>query len=139
MPADGKVSWRDRFPEDVTCVRCLEVRAVRELDRLLWCEECRARARRRAEMRGWAAGAALTVFLAAYIWLGIRPDMSLIPEFWVATLVVALYLGSRVARELFYGYDRLRNRRAVEARPPDPGTGGRSPGAGAEEEGSPPP
>jgi hypothetical protein len=116
----GQVSWRDRFPEDVTCVRCLEVKSVQELDRLLWCEDCQAQARRRATIRGWMAGAALSLVLAAYIWFGIQPDLSLIPEFWIATLVVALYLGSRVAREFFYGYDRFRNRRAAEARPPAP-------------------
>lgn len=115
-----QVSWRDRFPEDVTCVRCLEVKPVQELDRLLWCEECRVQARRRATIRGWIAGVALSLVLGIYIWFGIQPDLSLIPEFWIATLVVALYLGSRVARELFHGYDRFRNQRALEARPPEP-------------------
>lgn len=126
-----KADWRERFPDDVTCVRCLEVRPVQELDRLLWCEECRARARRRAAVRGWLAGAALAAVLALYIWFGIQPDLALIPEFWIATLAVALYLGSRVARELFYGYDRVRNRPALEARPPadgPPGGADRPPG-----------
>jgi hypothetical protein len=63
----------------------------------------------------------LALVLAVYIWLVIRPDPELILTGWVATLVVAFYLGSRVARELFYGYDRVRNRRAMEATPPPPG------------------
>jgi hypothetical protein len=113
-----KVDWRDRFPEEVTCVRCLEVKPVQELDRLLWCEECLAKARRRATIRGWIGGVALTLVLALYIWFGIQPDLGLIPQFWAASLLVALYLGSRVAREMFYGYDRVRNQRALEARPP---------------------
>lgn len=112
------VDWRDRFPEDVTCVRCLQVKSVQELDRLLWCEECLARARQRAAWRGWAAGVALAAGLGLYIWLVIQPDLSLIPTAWIATLAVALYLGGRVARELFYGYERLANRRAMEAVPP---------------------
>lgn len=116
-----KVSWRDRFPEDVTCVRCLEVRPVQDLDRLLWCEECQERARRRASVRGWLAGAAVTLLLGLYIWFAIQPDLTLIPGGWAATLGVCLYLSSRIARELFYGYDRLRNRRALEASPPAPG------------------
>jgi hypothetical protein len=119
-----KVSWRDRFPEDITCVRCLQVKPVQELDRLLWCQECQAQARRRATIRGWLAGGALALVLAVYIWLVIRPDPELILTGWVATLVVAFYLGSRVARELFYGYDRVRNRRAMEATPPPPGLPG---------------
>lgn len=114
------MDWRDRFPEDVTCVRCLEVKPVQELDRLLWCEDCRGVARRRAGVRGWIAGVVLAAFLALYIWFGIQPDLSLIPEVWIALLAASLYLGGRAARELFYGYDRIRNQRALEAKPPPP-------------------
>ncbi len=120
--SEKEVDWRNRFPEDVTCVRCLQVKSVHELDRLLWCEECQAVARRRASRRGWAAGVGLAAVLGAYIWFVIQPDLSLIPTAWAATLAVALYLGGRVARELFYGYERLANRRAREAIPPPPGT-----------------
>ncbi len=119
--SEKEIDWRDRFPEDVTCVRCLQVKSVHELDRLLWCEECQAAARRRAARRGWAAGVALAAVLGVYIWFVIEPDLSLIPTAWAATLAVALYLGGRVARELFYGYERLANRRAREATPPAPG------------------
>jgi len=118
----GKVDWRERFPEDVTCVRCLEVKPVRDLDRLLWCEECLAAARRRSSLRGWLAGGVLMILLALYIALGIRPDFSLIPTAWIATLVVAFYLGSRVAREIFFGWERVSNRRASEATPPEKGS-----------------
>ncbi|GEM_PF-297559 len=125
------VNWRDRFPGEVTCVRCLQKRSVEELDRLLWCDECQAAAKRRASIRGWLAGAALAVVLALYIWLVIQPDLSLIPTGWAATLAVAFYLGARVARELFLGWERLANRRAVEARPPSLDTdSGREPGDG---------
>ncbi len=113
-----RVDWRERFPEDVTCVRCLRVKPVAELDRLLWCPDCQAAALRRATVRGWSAGGVLVVVLALYIWLVIQPDPTLIPSFWLATLAVAFYLGGRVARELAYGYERVTNRRAVEAVPP---------------------
>jgi len=115
---EKEIDWRDRFPDDVTCVRCLEVRPIEDLDRLLWCAECIDAARRRAALRGWMAGGVLAVTLAAYIWFVIQPDLSLIPSAWIATLAVAFYLGGRVARELLYGADRLANRRAVEAAPP---------------------
>ena len=121
--SDQSIDWRDRFPEEVTCVRCLEVRPIEDLDRLLWCEECIRSARRRAARRGWMAGAGLAGFLALYIWLVIQPDLSLIPSAWIATLVVAFYLGGRVARELLFGVDRVMNRRAVEAEPPRFGSG----------------
>jgi hypothetical protein len=120
---DGKeVDWRDRFPDDVTCVRCLQVKPVEDLDRLLWCEDCIRAARARAARGGWLAGGALAFVLALYIWFVIEPDLSLIPTAWLATLAVAFYLGGRVARELFYGAERLANRRAVEAVPPPPGS-----------------
>ncbi len=116
-----EVDWRERFPEDVTCIRCLQVKPVQELDRLLWCEECLVRARRRSVRRGWMAGALLAAVLGLYIWLFIQPDLSLIPTAWAATLAVAFYLGGRVARELIFGWERLANRRAVEAAPPNHG------------------
>ena len=37
-----RVSWRDRYPEEVTCVRCLEVYDQMHLDRMLWCDACRS-------------------------------------------------------------------------------------------------
>lgn len=111
-------AWKDRLPDDVTCIRCLEVRSVHQLDRLLWCEECLERARTRATWYGWASGAGLAVVLCLWIWFVIQPDLSLIPSAWVATVAVAFYLGGRVARELIYGSMRWQNRRAVEARPP---------------------
>lgn len=115
----GSADWRDRSAEDVTCIRCLEVRSIQELDRLLWCEECLALARRRAVVRGWIAGGTLFLVLALYVGLWIQPDFALIPSAWLATLAAAFYLGARVAREFIFGWDRLRNRRAIEASPPN--------------------
>ncbi len=109
---------RDRLPEDLTCVRCLEIKPTTELDRLLWCEGCLASARRRASAKGWIAGGALLGVLALYVFVWIQPDLSLIPTAWIMMLLVAFYLGSRVAREFAFAWDRMRNRRAVEAAPP---------------------
>jgi hypothetical protein len=106
--------------EDITCLRCLQPKPARDLDRLLWCKECVVKARRRAARRGWIAGTALAVVLGLYIGLVIRPDLSLIPALWVATLLIAFYLGARVTRELLFGLDRVRNRPAAEAVPPSP-------------------
>lgn len=115
----GRADRKDRSAEDITCRRCLEVRSIQELDRLLWCEECLALARRRAAVRGWITGGTLFLVLALYVGLWIQPDFSLIPSAWVATLAAAFYLGARVAREFIFGWDRLRNRRAIEASPPN--------------------
>jgi len=108
-------------PEGVPCVRCLVPTAAAELDRLLWCPECVARARARAPRIGWGSGATLVLLLALYIGGIIRPDLSLIPAGWALTLAVAFYLGGKVARELSFGVIRLRNIPAADARPPGSG------------------
>lgn len=117
MAGERKVSWRDRYPDEVTCVRCLEVHDQMLLDRLLWCEDCRRKARARATWWGWLGGLAFGVFVAAYVWLVIEPS-ELIIGGWIATLVAAVWIGSKVAREFVYGVMRFRNQRAAEAVPP---------------------
>ena len=39
---------------------------------------------------------------------------------WIATVVAALWIGSRVGKEIAYGVLRFTNRKAVEAVPPKP-------------------
>lgn len=73
------------------------------------------RARKRALRIGLMAGGTLVLLLGLYIAFVIRPDLSLIPAGWAATLVVAFYLGGRVARELAYGVMRWQNRAGVES------------------------
>lgn len=123
----GRVSWRDRYPDEVTCVRCLEVHDQMSLDRLLWCEDCRRKARARATWWGWLGGLVFAGAIAAYVFLVIQP--TLIVGAWIATVVAAVWLGQKVARELAYGVMRFKNTRAVEAVPPD-AAGNDSAGAG---------
>lgn len=111
------MGWRERFPDEATCTRCLEVRDTANLDRLFWCRECRGKARGRAKRRGWTVGGFAGVLLAGYIWLVIEPS-SLILGGWIATVVAAFWLISRIGREVSYGVERYRNRRAVDASPP---------------------
>jgi hypothetical protein len=114
------VSWRDRFPEEVTCVRCLEVRETRDLDRLLWCERCREESRRRALILGYVAGFVLAGLLALWIWLVVQPS-DLVLGGWIATVVATVWVGARVSREIIYGAMRFQNRRAAQATPPSSG------------------
>lgn len=109
---------RERIERPVTCVRCLEVRDYSDVDRLMWCETCREAAKRRAGHWGWGAGAVLGAALALWIWTVIQPS-DLVIGGWVATVVAALWIGGKVAREIAYGVMRFTNRRAVEAVPPD--------------------
>lgn len=117
------MTWRDRYPDEVTCVRCLVVQDQVQLDRLLWCANCRRRARERASWWGWVGGLAFGACVAAYVWLVIEPT-DLVIGGWLATVAAAVWIGQKVARELIYGGMRFRNARAVDAVPPGPAEGG---------------
>jgi hypothetical protein len=73
-------------------------------------------------MWGWGAGLALAVGLALWIWLIIQPS-NLVIGGWIATVLAALWIGGRVAREIAYGVMRFNNRKAAEAVPPGSGGG----------------
>ena len=113
-------AWKSRFPDLTTCVRCLEEKDVEEMDRLLWCASCREAARERAGLWGWGFGALLAILLGLWIWIVVQPSRLIIGG-WIATVVAALWIGSRVAKEIAYGVLRFNNRKAVEAVPPKSG------------------
>jgi len=112
----GRELWRDRYPEQVTCVRCLEVQDQIDVDRLLWCQGCREKARQRAKRWGWGVGVASASLLALWIVVEVGPTRMV--GGWIATVVASLWLGARIGSEIAYGVERYRNRRAVEAQPP---------------------
>lgn len=111
-------AWRSRFPDTATCVRCLQEKDLEGMDRLLWCEACRTSARRRAGVWGWGFGALFAAALAVWIWLYIQPS-DLVISGWIATVVVAFWIGGRIAREIAYGVMRYQNHKAAEAVPPN--------------------
>lgn len=115
--ADDQPIWRERYPDEVTCVRCLEVKDVMDVDRLLWCEPCRFRARNRAAWWGWLGGLVFGALVAAYVWGVIRPT-DLVLSGWIATVVAAVWIGQKLFREMAYGAMRFRNARATDAVPP---------------------
>lgn len=115
--ARKKPTWRDRFPDEVTCVRCLEVQPQVNVDRLLWCDDCRASARNRAGWWGWLGGWIFGAGIALYIWIAIRPT-DLVLGGWFGTLAMAIWLGAKASREIAYGVMRFSNDRAVDAVPP---------------------
>jgi len=114
---DRDSAWRSRFPDTVTCVRCLQKKDVEDMDRLLWCEACRHSARQRAAVWGWVFGGLLAAALALWIWFHIQPSDIVIGG-WIATVVGAFWIGGRIAREIAYGVMRYQNRKAAEAEPP---------------------
>jgi hypothetical protein len=95
--------------DGVPCTRCGTPAPRDDLDRLLWCPECRVHARRRAERQGWWFGAALAGLLVLYLVLVVRPAPDLILGGWLACVLAAFYIGARVAREIGYGIQRIRS------------------------------
>lgn len=102
-------------PDEMVCVRCLEKNDRPDLDRLFWCEGCRAAARVRAGQWGWVVGIVLAALLSGWIWLVVQP--SLLIGAWVGTVVASLWVGAKAAREVIYGAMRFQNAPAVEPPP----------------------
>ncbi len=100
---------------EATCLLCLQTKPRQDLDRLLWCDACIAAAQARAASQSWVVGLAVGVALALWIWLYIQPSDMVIGG-WIGTVVAAVYLSARVARELLYTVARVRGGAA------DPGT-----------------
>ena len=108
---------KDSFGDTVTCMRCLEVRPTAEMDRILWCEGCGRSVRATASRWGWGIGTLLAALLALWIKVVIQPS-DIIVAGWIATIAAALWLSSRIAREVIFGVARIRDTRPVEAVPP---------------------
>jgi hypothetical protein len=105
---ERRARWRDRLGEEVTCVVCGEARDSTDVDRMLWCQDCRDDARARAARIGWYVGGVAALALAAWIALAVRPSR-MISGAWIATVVAAGWLGSRMGREVAYGIFRARD------------------------------
>jgi hypothetical protein len=116
MVVRDRGGWRARYGEEGTCVRCRGSYDLMALDRLLWCDRCRARARDRAAWWGWAGGLLFGAGVALYVWLAIRPS-DLVRGGWVATVVAAVWIGSKIGREIVYGAMRWSNAAGVEEEP----------------------
>lgn len=54
-------------------------------------------------------GTVMALGLAAWIWLVQRPS-DLVIGGWIATVVAAFWLGSRVSREIAFGFQRFKYR-----------------------------
>jgi hypothetical protein len=111
--AQHRSRWQDRLGDEVVCSVCGEVRDSTEVDRMLWCEGCRARARARAGRIGLTVGLAVAAALAAWIALAVRPSQ-MIAGAWIASVVAAGWLGAKMGREIAYGVYRSRETGAAE-------------------------
>lgn len=105
-PPAPRVSLRDDREGRLRCVRCGHEVEIADVDRMRWCSDCRRGARARATRRGWIVGAVVTMLVALWLWVAVRPS-GLVPGGWLATLVAALWIVSKVAREVFHGVERM--------------------------------
>ena len=105
---DRRSRWRDRLGEEMACARCGETRDSTELDRMLWCEVCVAGARARAKRMGTLTGVSVAALVGLWVWFVVRPSTALIPGAWIATLVAAGWLASKLGREIAFGLIRAR-------------------------------
>jgi hypothetical protein len=101
-----------------TCQLCLQTKPRQDLDRLLWCDACVAKAQARAVSRSWYAGLAVAVVLALWIWLYIQPS-DLVIGGWIGTVLAAFYVSARVVREMLYAAARMRSGPGAGAVPPE--------------------
>lgn len=100
--------------DTLRCRRCRRVRTTDELDRTLWCDDCRLAERRRAAWIGRAAAFVGAVALSLWIAIQIQPsDQFLV--LWALVIIVAFYLFSRLGQELVYGVIRVRDVPGVRA------------------------
>ena len=92
---------------EVMCQRCLETKPRQDVDRLLWCDECKEAAQARAANQSWFVGLPVATALALWIWLYVQPS-NLVIGGWIGTVLAAFYLTARLAREVLYGVARMR-------------------------------
>ena len=105
---------------DATCVLCRQTKPRQDLDRVLWCDACVADAQAFAGSRSWYVGFVVAVALALWIWLSVQPSRLVIGG-WVGTVAAAFYMSARIAREVLYGFARMRGRATkLEATPTEP-------------------
>ena len=94
---------------DLHCSRCGRVCRGNELDRLLWCEGCIARAKARAKRVGWMCGVVLAAGLGGWIHFVQKPSAALLGG-WIGIVLAAFWLCARAGTELWYGVLRIRHR-----------------------------
>ena len=97
--------WKDRLGDEVECVICGETRDSTDVDRTLWCEDCRAGARARAQRLGALNGVLIAGLLSIYVWRTIQPT-DLVLGGWAACMVAAGWIGMKITTEVAFGVMR---------------------------------
>lgn len=101
----SRLGWNDRLGEDVVCSICGETRDSTQVDRTLWCDDCKAATRVRALRLGAITGALVAVLLSIYVWRVIQPT-DLVLGGWAACMVAAGWITSKITTEVAFGVFR---------------------------------
>lgn len=97
--------WKEKLGDEVQCIICEETWDSTDVDRTLWCTDCKAGARARAQRLGALSGVLIAALLSWYVWQTIHPtDMVL--GGWAACMVAAGWVGSKITTEVTFGIIR---------------------------------
>ncbi len=92
---------------ETNCRSCQEIYPANDLDRYLWCPQCRTAVRRRGARWGRLVGSVVALSVAAYLWLNLTLE-SRFMAFYAVMLVMTYMLTSRIALAVVHGYYRAR-------------------------------
>lgn len=93
--------------DETTCRSCQRLYSGNDLDRYLWCPECRRAVRRRSAFGGRLVGLIASVGVAAYLLIQVGPSRRFI-AFYLLMLGLTYVLTSRIAAAVVQGYCRAR-------------------------------
>jgi len=92
---------------EAACTSCREIYPASDLDRYLWCPNCRSSLRRRGTGWGRIVGIVAAAGLAMYLYLRVHPS----PRFlliYLLLLAMTYSLTSRISSAVLQGYYRSR-------------------------------
>jgi hypothetical protein len=94
--------------DTLRCRRCHRIRTADELDRMMWCEDCRLADRRRGAWVGRIIAFCAGIALSFWIAIRVEPSRDFL-VIWALVVIAVFYLLSRLGQELVYGVARVRN------------------------------
>ncbi|NIR45142.1 MAG: hypothetical protein GWN99_12220 [Gemmatimonadetes bacterium] len=92
---------------EASCTSCHQLYAASDLDRYLWCPNCRKQLERRGTKVGRAVGVVASAGLAAYLVVEVHPSARFV-AIYLLLLVMTYTLTSRIARAVVQGFYRSR-------------------------------
>ena len=92
---------------ETACRSCGELYPASDLDRYLWCRDCRRAIHRRGAFWGRVVGVLTSAGVACYLFLWVHPSPRFL-AFYLLMLALTYVLTSRIAVAVVHGYCRAR-------------------------------